>query len=119
MTFDTSDQSSLRICPQISAESRAVPIGLESQPKAALWRFLSRTRCPASASFAPRSLKNLLRSPVLRSAQRGDLYVEIAVETPVKLSKRQKELLREFEGESKSGCQPEAARSTSWNRWKS
>ena len=45
---------------------------------------------------------------VLRSSQRGDLYVEIAVETPVKLSKRQKELLREFEGESKSGCQPEA-----------
>ena len=46
--------------------------------------------------------------PVLRSSQKGDLYVEIAVETPVKLSKRQKELLREFEGESKSGCQPEA-----------
>ena len=46
--------------------------------------------------------------PVLRSSQRGDLYVEIAVETPVRLSKRQKELLREFEGESKSGCQPEA-----------
>ncbi len=46
--------------------------------------------------------------PVLRSSQRGDLYVEIAVETPVKLTKRQKELLREFEGESKTGCQPEA-----------
>ena len=46
--------------------------------------------------------------PVLRSAQRGDLYIEVAVETPVKLSKRQKELLREFEGESKAGCQPEA-----------
>ena len=46
--------------------------------------------------------------PVLRSAQRGDLYIEVAVETPVKLSRRQKELLREFEGESKSGCQPEA-----------
>jgi molecular chaperone DnaJ len=46
--------------------------------------------------------------PVLRGAQKGDLYVEIAVETPVKLSKRQKELLREFEGESKTGCQPEA-----------
>ena len=46
--------------------------------------------------------------PVLRSSQKGDLYVEIAVETPVKLSKRQKELLREFEAESKSGCQPEA-----------
>jgi len=46
--------------------------------------------------------------PVLRSSQKGDLYVEIAVETPVKLTKRQKELLREFEGESKAGCQPEA-----------
>jgi molecular chaperone DnaJ len=46
--------------------------------------------------------------PVLRSGQKGDLYVEIAVETPVKLSKRQKELLREFEGETKEGCQPEA-----------
>jgi len=45
--------------------------------------------------------------PVLRSSQRGDLYVEIAVETPVKLTKRQKELLREFEGEAKSGCHPE------------
>ena len=28
--------------------------------------------------------------PVLRSGQRGDLYIEVAVETPVKLSKRQK-----------------------------
>ena len=46
--------------------------------------------------------------PVLRSGQRGDLYVEIAVETPVKLTKRQKELLREFEGESQSGSQPES-----------
>jgi molecular chaperone DnaJ len=46
--------------------------------------------------------------PVLRSAQRGDLYVELAVETPVKLSKRQKELLREFEAESQAGTHPEA-----------
>jgi molecular chaperone DnaJ len=46
--------------------------------------------------------------PVLRSSQRGDLYVEIAVETPVKLTRRQKELLREFEGEAKAGCHPES-----------
>jgi molecular chaperone DnaJ len=46
--------------------------------------------------------------PVLRSAQRGDLYVELAVETPVRLTKRQKELLREFETESGAGTQPEA-----------
>lgn len=36
---------------------------------------------------------------VLRSAARGDMYVEIAVETPVNLSKRQKELLQEFSGQ--------------------
>ena len=46
--------------------------------------------------------------PVLRSAQRGDLYVELAVETPVKLSRRQKELLKEFELASQTGTQPEA-----------
>jgi molecular chaperone DnaJ len=46
--------------------------------------------------------------PVLRSAQKGDLYVELAVETPVKLTRRQKELLREFEGESQTGTHPEA-----------
>ena len=46
--------------------------------------------------------------PILRSAQKGDLYVELAVETPVKLTKRQKELLREFEAESQAGTQPEA-----------
>ena len=34
---------------------------------------------------------------VLRSATRGDMYVQIAVETPVNLTKRQQELLREFE----------------------
>ncbi|MFA5040420.1 MAG: molecular chaperone DnaJ [Bdellovibrionales bacterium] len=33
---------------------------------------------------------------VLRSASRGDLYVEFAVETPQHLTKRQKELLEEF-----------------------
>jgi molecular chaperone DnaJ len=38
---------------------------------------------------------------VLRTAQRGDLYVEIVVETPVNLTKRQQELLREFEAAGK------------------
>jgi len=45
---------------------------------------------------------------VLRSNQKGDLYIEVAVETPVKLSKRQKELLREFESASAAGTHPEA-----------
>lgn len=39
---------------------------------------------------------------ILRSSSRGDMYVEIAVETPVNLSKRQKELLQEFDGQGKN-----------------
>ena len=35
--------------------------------------------------------------PALRGAGYGDLYIELAVETPVNLSARQRELLREFE----------------------
>jgi len=37
---------------------------------------------------------------ILHSASRGDLYVELAVETPVHMSKRQRELLDEFAVES-------------------
>ncbi len=40
---------------------------------------------------------------VMRSTQRGDMYIRATVETPVKLSKRQKELLKEFDAESKPG----------------
>ena len=35
--------------------------------------------------------------PVLRQPQTGDLYIQVAVETPQNLSKRQRELLEEFE----------------------
>jgi molecular chaperone DnaJ len=39
--------------------------------------------------------------PVLRSGQAGDMYIQVSVETPVNLSRRQKEVLREFEREAK------------------
>jgi molecular chaperone DnaJ len=38
---------------------------------------------------------------VLRSAQRGDMYIQVAVETPQHLTRRQRELLEEFENEGK------------------
>jgi molecular chaperone DnaJ len=38
---------------------------------------------------------------VLRSAARGDMYIQVAVETPQHLTKRQRELLEEFEAEAK------------------
>ena len=39
---------------------------------------------------------------VLRSKERGDMYVQASVETPVNLTKKQKELLKEFVSESSS-----------------
>jgi molecular chaperone DnaJ len=47
--------------------------------------------------------------PILRSRDHGDLYIQVVVETPQKLSSRQKELLREFETESSKDTQPESA----------
>jgi molecular chaperone DnaJ len=40
---------------------------------------------------------------VLRSAARGDMYIQAIVETPVNLTKRQQELLHEFEKASDNG----------------
>ena len=37
---------------------------------------------------------------VLRSAARGDMYIQVTVETPQNLTRRQRELLEEFEAES-------------------
>jgi molecular chaperone DnaJ len=36
-----------------------------------------------------------------RAGARGDMYVESIVETPVNLTKRQQELLREFEADNR------------------
>jgi molecular chaperone DnaJ len=47
--------------------------------------------------------------PVLRSSQVGDLYIQIQIETPQKLTKRQRELLKEFEELSSKENNPESA----------
>jgi len=47
--------------------------------------------------------------PVLRSKQTGDMYVQVAVETPQNLNKRQRELLAEFAKISSDDTQPESA----------
>lgn len=46
---------------------------------------------------------------VLRSREHGDLYVEVNVETPRRLSKKQKELLAAFAAESGATTSPEAS----------
>lgn len=46
---------------------------------------------------------------VLRSRDSGDLYIQVLVETPQKLTARQRELLLEFERESSGATHPESA----------
>jgi len=46
--------------------------------------------------------------PVLRSKLTGDMYIQVEVETPTNLSKRQRELLEEFQKLSDTGTSPES-----------
>ncbi len=46
--------------------------------------------------------------PVLRQKVTGDLYIQVEVETPKNLTKRQRELLAEFERESPKETSPES-----------
>ena len=47
--------------------------------------------------------------PVLRSKVAGDMYIQVDVETPKSLTRRQRELLEEFERESHRETSPESA----------
>ena len=47
--------------------------------------------------------------PVLRARQTGDMYVQIVVETPQSLTKKQRELLMEFDKLSSTVTQPESS----------
>ncbi len=47
--------------------------------------------------------------PVLRARQTGDMYVQVVVETPQNLTKRQRDLLNEFEKLSSKDTHPESA----------
>lgn len=46
---------------------------------------------------------------VLRSASRGDMYIHVQVETPVNLNKKQKDLLRDFDGSGGGKNSPESS----------
>ena len=46
--------------------------------------------------------------PALRGAGQGDLYIEVKVETPVSLNKRQRELLEEFQKSATRSTSPES-----------
>ena len=46
--------------------------------------------------------------PVMRSTVVGDMYIQVDVETPKSLTRRQRELLEEFERESHKETSPES-----------
>jgi molecular chaperone DnaJ len=61
----------------------------------------SRVKIPAGVQTGKRLRLRGKGMPALqRPGQVGDLYIELNVETPVNLTTRQKELLREFEKEA-------------------
>lgn len=60
----------------------------------------SRVKIPAGSQSGRQMRLRSKGMPALRGPGQGDMFIEIAVETPVNLTSRQKELLREFEKES-------------------
>ena len=60
----------------------------------------TRVKVPAGVQSGKQLRLRSKGMPTLqRAGQNGDLYIELAVETPVNLTKRQREILEEFDGE--------------------
>ena len=57
----------------------------------------SRVKIPAGSQSGRQMRLRSKGMPGLRGGPRGDMYIELAVETPVNLTSKQKELLQEFE----------------------
>ncbi|WP_296380297.1 molecular chaperone DnaJ [Reyranella sp.] len=66
----------------------------------------ARINIPAGAQSGHQFRLRGKGMPIMRSTQRGDMYIEITVETPTNLTAKQKELLKEFEKAGKTS--PEA-----------
>jgi molecular chaperone DnaJ len=69
----------------------------------------ARVKVPGGTQTGRRFRLTSKGMPVLRSKQMGDMYVQVSVETPQNLTKKQRELLTEFEKLSSEQTQPESA----------
>ncbi len=69
----------------------------------------TRVKIPEGTQSGRRFRLQAKGMPVLRSKQVGDMYVQVMVETPQNLTKRQRELLAEFQKLSSSETNPESA----------
>ena len=68
---------------------------------------MARINIPAGAQGGHQFRLRGKGMPIVRSAQRGDMYIEINVETPTNLTPKQKELLKEFEKAGKTSPESE------------
>ncbi len=69
----------------------------------------ARITVPAGTQTGSRFRLKSKGMPYMRANGRyGDMYAHMVVETPVGLSKKQKELIKEFEEGSNDGCSPES-----------
>ena len=57
----------------------------------------SRVRIPAGSQSGRQMRLKGKGMPAIKTTQKGDMFIEMAVETPVNLTSKQKELLQEFE----------------------
>jgi len=69
----------------------------------------TRLKIPEGTQSGRRFRLQAKGMPVLRARQTGDMYVQVVVETPQNLTKKQRELLAEFERLSSTDTHPEAA----------
>ena len=72
----------------------------------------ARVTVPAGAQSGHQFRLRGKGMPALRGAGHGDMYIEVEVETPVNLSKRQKELLKQFD--EQAGSRPTSPESESF-----
>jgi molecular chaperone DnaJ len=69
----------------------------------------SRVKIPEGSETGKQFRLKAKGMPVLRSKQLGDLYIQVEVETPKNLTRKQRELLKAFEDASNPNTSPESA----------
>jgi molecular chaperone DnaJ len=69
----------------------------------------SRVKVPEGTESGKQFRLKAKGMPVLRSKQQGDLYIQVEVETPKNLSRKQRDLLKAFEEASNPNTSPESA----------
>lgn len=68
----------------------------------------TRMKIPEGTSAGKQFRLKTKGMPVLRSKAKGDMYVQVEVETPMNLTRRQKDLLKDFDKASSDETNPES-----------